>query len=79
MDCRGTRSPIVTQNGDRLVITVPLRRGVDLVSFVSEVVNALTGVFGRGTDGVKGGSTTVKVVTPHVRQQVPSYVSTNCS
>ena len=61
MHRRGTRAPIVTQNSDKLVITVPLRRGVDLVSFVSEVVNALTGVSGSGADGRKGGSTTIKV------------------
>jgi len=59
--CRGTKAPVVVQDNNRLVITVPLRRGVDLVSFVSEVVNALTGATGRGADGLRGGSTAIKV------------------
>ena len=51
----------MVQDDNRLVITVPLRRGVDLVSFVSEVVNALTGATGRGANGLRGGSTAIKV------------------
>lgn len=58
---RGTRAPIVAQDNNRLLITIPLRRGVDLVSFVSEVVTALTGASAHRGDGSRGGSTTIKV------------------